>query len=150
VQAGEIDQVPQHADVRSAFATPRTMSGLIRSSRPMRMPGAAEERRDVQGSCSPSTDGLASTRALPRMPWPNAPSSARRPSKRAEHLACARQQRLAGRRQLDPAAAAQQQRHADLGLQRGDAFAQRRGDQRLALGGARDAAFLAHGDEVLQ
>ena len=102
------------------------------------------------GSFSASTDGLASTRTLPCTPWPKAPSSPRTPLQRRQQLARAPQQRLAGGRGLDAAAAAQQQRHADLGFERGDALAQRRGHQRFARRGARDAAFLAHGDEVLQ
>jgi len=69
---------------------------------------------------------------------------------RAKHLAGSREQGFAGRCELDTAAAAQQQRHADFGFQRRDALAQCGGDQRFALGRACDAAFLAHGDKMLQ
>jgi hypothetical protein len=60
------------------------------------------------------------------------------------------QQGLPGGGGLDAATAAHQQRRADLGLDRGDALAHRRGDNGLAPGGARDVALLADGNEQAQ
>ena len=85
------------------------------------------------GSCSASTDGSATTRTLPCAPLAKSRSSACMRAMLAEHLARLAQQRLAGGGGLDAAPAAHQQRRADLGLDRGDALADRRGDDGLAL-----------------
>ena len=65
-------------------------------------------------------------------------------------LVSAHQQGLPGGRRLDTAPAARQQRHTHFRLQRRHTFAQRRGDERLAGGRARDVALFADRDEMLQ
>jgi hypothetical protein len=67
-----------------------------------------------------------------------------------QHFARLAQQGLAGGGGLDAAAAAHQQRRADVGFDGGDALADRAGDDGLALGSARDVALLADGDEQVQ
>jgi hypothetical protein len=67
-----------------------------------------------------------------------------------QHLARAHQQGLAGGRWLDTAPAARQQRHTHFRLQCRHTLAQRRGDERLAGGRARDVALFADRDEMLQ
>src|SRR5205823_2595115 len=69
---------------------------------------------------------------------------------RGQHVARMSQQRLAGGRRLDAAAAPRQQRHADAVLERSDALADRRRDNRLAFRGARDVSLVANRDEHAQ
>ena len=67
-----------------------------------------------------------------------------------EHRPGVAQERLAGRRQLDPPARAGQQREPELVLQRPDLLAERRLGDVQPRGGAPEVQLLGDGDEITQ
>ena len=150
-EPAQVDQVPEHAEIGGAFtqaAQDVRAHPLVEADADLRP--VLDEGGDVVGQLLGERRRAGQHANAALHAGAEAAELDAQALEAAEDLAGACQQGLARRRRLDAATLADEQGDADLGLERGDALAQRRRHQGLALGRAGDAAFLADGDEVLE